>query len=225
MIRPANLKGVPDYFTSKALQEDTAIAHAGARGVDLICVNPSVFVGPHDHRPSASMAMLTGYIFDPLKLTFQGGANLLHAADVARAHVLLAQHGTPGQRHIVCSRDNWAWKSIHQTIAQAAGVHSPRFAMGKRSSLVGTALMELGAKLTGKPPLGTRSQARLVGSYFWYDGSRVWNLGFEPRGTRATIVDTLGWLLTSSLLTDRQCNRLRPVPEVLAARDAYASAS
>src|SRR6202012_5282951 len=65
--------GVPDYFISKALQERTAVEHASNVGVELVCANPSVFIGPYDFRPSASLATVTGYLSDPLKLTYPGG--------------------------------------------------------------------------------------------------------------------------------------------------------
>ena len=44
---------------------------------------------------------MTGYVLDPLKMTWPGGGNVVLALDVARAHVLLAERGTPGERYLV----------------------------------------------------------------------------------------------------------------------------
>ncbi|HET6345464.1 MAG TPA: NAD-dependent epimerase/dehydratase family protein, partial [Myxococcota bacterium] len=71
-------QGMPDYFTTKALQERTALARGRELGIEVVAVNPAVFIGPHDFRPSASLSTITAYLLDPLKVTYGGGINLSH---------------------------------------------------------------------------------------------------------------------------------------------------
>ena len=92
----SDLEGAPDYFYSKRLQEETAFECADREGVELVSICPSVFIGPYDFRPSASLPTVTGYLFDPMKLTYPGGVNIIHVQDVARAHFLLGEKGAPG---------------------------------------------------------------------------------------------------------------------------------
>ena len=96
---------------------------------------------------------------DPLKLTAPGGVNVIHAQDVARAHMLLCERARPYERHIVAS-ENWTWETIHRTIAELAGCSAPRVTVGRKGAIVGATFMELGSKLTGKAPLLTREMAR-----------------------------------------------------------------
>jgi len=216
-----HLQDTPAYFRSKALQEEIAVEHARERGVELISVNPSVIIGPNDFKPSASMATVTGYLLDPLKLTYPGGVNIVHVEDAARGHLLLAERGTPGERYLV-SADNWEWQRVHETISDLCRIGGPRITMGRKGAMLGTALMELGAKLTKKPPLGTRDQARLVGSYFWYNHSKAAALGYRARSTRDALVDTIAWLLDSSHLSAEQKAQIRPSMDVETARKRLA---
>ncbi len=208
----------PDYFVSKSKQERLAVTEARALGLELVVVNPSMVLGPHDYRPSTSLLALTGYLQDPLKLTYPGGVNIVHAQDVARGHLLLAERGAPYERHIVAA-ENWTWDTIHRTVAELMGTSAPRLHIGRRSAYVGAALMELGSKLTRKPPLGTRDMAKQVGRYFWYTSDKARRLGYTARPSRQTLIETLGWLLDSPHLKEREKKRLHPAAPVLDARD------
>ena len=102
------------------------------------------------------------------------------------------------------------------------GVSEPKLRMGKKAAFFGEIAMEMGSKLTGKPPLGTRDMAKMVGSYFWYNDQKAQELGHDGRGsTHRAIVDTIAWLLESPHLTPRQRQKLCPSTEVLAARKRF----
>ncbi len=217
----SDMEGVPDYFYSKWLQEKIALECADKEGVDLVSICPSVFVGPYDFRPSSSLPTVTGYLFDPMKLTYPGGVNIIHVQDVAKAHLTVGKKGTPGARYLVCG-DNREWTEVHELIAELAGVSKPKLRMGAKTAYWGGMAMEMGAKLTGKAPLATRDTAKMVGSYFWYNDEKAQQLGHNGHGsTRRAIVDTLAWLLESPHLTPKQRKSLNPSDEVLAAQERF----
>jgi dihydroflavonol-4-reductase len=215
------LDKAPDYFASKIIQEQAALQRGAELGVEVVAVNPSVFLGPRDLRPSAGLATISGYVTDPLHLTWPGGVNIAHAEDVARAHLLLAERGRAGERHIVCG-ENLEWGQVHQALSELCGVKGPGPSMAPAVAKAGTALMELGARLTGKPPLGTRDQANVIGCYFWYKGQKVEALGFKARPTREALVDAVAWWLDSPHITEAQRRKLRPSAEVQARRGQWA---
>jgi dihydroflavonol-4-reductase len=209
---------VPDYFVSKAAQEKLAIREAQALGLELIVVNPAVILGPYDFRPSTSLATITSYLKDPLKLSYPGGINIVHAADVARGHILLAERGEPFERYIV-GAENWQWPTIHRAIADLAGVAGPRLTVGRTGAYIGATFMELGSKVTRRPPMATRGMAKQVGRYFWYTHAKAAALGYRARPVHDTLRETLGWLLDSHHLSDKQKQALSPRTEVLDVRD------
>ena len=131
-----------------------------------MCVNPAVILGPNDQKPSASMGTITNYLFDPLKLTWPGGVNIVHAEDCARGHVLLADKGESGERYLPWGPITGAGQRVHETISHLCNVAKPTIKLNAKTALLGASLMELGAKFTGKPPQATRDQAMQVGNYF-----------------------------------------------------------
>lgn len=215
--------GPLDYIVMKAEQETHALAHAQEIGMPLVVANPCLFLGPDDPRGSAALAALTGYLIDPLKMTYPGGVGLLHADDVALGHWLLAERGTPYERHILAG-ENLEWTQLHRLIAELTGAPAPRLTLNRPLALVGTAAMELVAKLTHTAPLGTRAMASEVGNFHWFDSSKTRQLGFAPRSARETVLDTLAWLWTSPHLSSRARRSLRPCAELQASIDARANA-
>lgn len=212
-----NLDSMPQYFQSKAVQERIAMERAQEQKVDLVCANPAVILGPNDQKPSASMGTITNYLFDPFKITWPGGVNIVHAEDCARGHVLLAEKGESGERYLL-GADNWHWKRVHETISRLCNVSKPTIRLNSKTALLGASLMELGAKFTGKAPQATRDQAMQVGHYFWYNHSKAARIGYRSRSTRDALLDTLAWLLDSPHLDEGQRNGLNPSVELETAR-------
>jgi dihydroflavonol-4-reductase len=214
---------LPEYYLSKIAQERTAFERARALGVELCAVCPGMVVGPHDYRLSPSNAIIAAYWEDPFGTTWPGGCNLVHAADVARGHVLVAERGAPGERYFLGS-ENWEWSLIHRTIAELSGLPAPRVHANHTASYLAAAAMELASGLTGKPPRNTRAQARAVGRFFWYRNDKARALGFAPRPARQALAETIAWLLVQSPHVSRELrSRLHPSIEVMRAREAFLS--
>lgn len=193
----------PDYFQSKALQERIAVEMARELGVELVVVNPSLFVGPHDYKPSASSQTLTGFLRDPLKMTYPGGVCLAHAADVARGHLIVLERGTPGERHIV-GGENIEFRTLHEMLAVMTDGPGPRVTVNRTLAMGGAALMELAAVVTRRPPLATRALAAQMGRYFWYSSDKMRRMGYEHRSAKQTVRETLAWWITSPHVSKRE---------------------
>ncbi len=193
----------PDYFQSKALQERIAVEMARELGVELIVVNPSLFVGPHDYKPSTSSQTLTGFLRDPLKMTYPGGVCLAHVADVARGHLIALEQGTPGERHIV-GGENIEFRTLHDMLAVMTDGPGPRITMNRTLAVGGAALMELASMVTRRPPAATRALAGQVGRYFWYSSAKMRRMGYEHRTAKQTVRETLSWWIKSPHVNARE---------------------
>lgn len=211
--------GGVDYFETKTLQEKLARERAKEIGIEVVYPAPAIMLGPHDHRPSTGLESVINYLQDPLKLTYPGGCNYLHAADAARGHMLLADKGVPGERYILCG-DNLEWTDAHRIISELAGVKGPGMRMGRGPAYVAATLMELGSAITKKPPLATRKLAKQIGRYFFYKGDKAKALGFSARPAREVFADAIAWLLIAPHMTEAARRAMKPAPEVLAARAA-----
>ena len=207
------------YSISKAAQEEAGFARAAQLGIELVAVCPGMCLGQHDYRLSPSNAILCSYLKDPWKLTWPGGCNLVSVRDVARGHLLAGQKGKPGQRYVLGS-ENLEWPAIHQMIAELLGTSGPKFTANHTSSYLAAAAQELIASLTRQPPLSTRTQAKMVGRYYWYNHARAADLGYKPRPARAALADAAAWLLSTPHIGLQLRASLTPSRDVYAAWEA-----
>lgn len=179
-------------------------------------------VGPFGASLGPSNAVITSYLADPLKLTWAGGCNIVSVRDVALGHILLAERGEAGRRYVLGS-ENLAWSDIHATIADLAGVPAPRRAVSAVTCYAIALGEEAKASLTGRPPLATRAQARMVGRYYWYSHARAAALGYAPRPAREALADALAWLSPSRHVSREMRTGMRLAREVHLARSRSAA--
>jgi len=188
--------GESAYVLAKIAQERAAAGAARELGVEIVFACPTMSLGPFGAGLGPSNGLVTSYIADPLRLTWAGGCNIAAAQDVAAGHVLLAERGEAGARYVL-GGDNLAWRDIHGLIAELTGVPAPR-AQASAVACYGVAVAEeTRARLTGKAPLATRAQARMVGRYYWYSHARAAALGYRPRPARAALAEAIAWLSAS----------------------------
>lgn len=208
------------YSIAKAAQEEAGFARAAQLGVECVAVCPGMCLGRHDYRLSPSNAILCSYLKDPWKLTWPGGCNLVAVRDVARGQLLVAQKGASGLRYILGS-ENLEWSSIHKMIAELLGTSPPKFTANHTSSYLAATAQELIASLSRQPPLTTRTQAKMVGRYYWYSHARAAELGYAPRPARAALADAAAWLLSSPHIPMPLRASLHPSREVYTAWEAH----
>lgn len=213
----------PAYVRAKIAQEGEALAVARQLGVDLVIACPTMSIGPFGASLGPSNGVITSYLADPLRLTWAGGCNLVSVRDVARGHVLLAERGVAGERYVLGS-ENLEWRAIHERIAALAGVAPPGATASAVSCYWVALAEEARARLTGRPPLATRAQAKMVGRYYWYSHARAAALGYAPRPAADALAEAIAWLAASPHVDRETRMRLRLARPVQAARLAAAAA-
>ncbi|MEU9125674.1 NAD-dependent epimerase/dehydratase family protein [Streptomyces sp. NPDC048506] len=209
---------LPDYFDTKLEQERAALALGAELGLEVVAACPTIVVGGPDWRLVPSNALLTRYLTDPLRTTYPGGCNIVSVRDVADGHVLLAERGTAGERYLL-GGENWAWRTIHQTVSELCGTHGPWATATHTGAYLAATLAEIRAVLSARPPSTTRAEARTMGRYYWYRHEKAAALGYTPRPARQALAEALGWLVTSPHVPDRVRSGLRLHPEVAGTRE------
>ena len=129
--RPADERDAPPpwelavpYKRSKLAAERVAVARA-ARGQDIVIVNPTTTVGPHDHRPTPSGCMVRDVVAGRIRGYIKtSGLNVVSAQDVARGHVLALERGRTGERYLL-GGENLSMQAAFALIAELAGVSAP----------------------------------------------------------------------------------------------------
>jgi dihydroflavonol-4-reductase len=197
------------YYEAKT--ESERLAHALARelGVDLVAVNPTMIVGPHDWRTTPSNGLVRDLLTGRVPIT-PGGLCWVGVADVARAHVLAAEEGRGGERYLACG--------VNRTNEQLAADLRALTGYGATLKLPGWAVLaaaevsEAVAQLTGGRPLVAREITReVVHRYAWHTHDKATReLGWTPAPIDVALAETVRWLVFREELPERMCEELRP---------------
>jgi dihydroflavonol-4-reductase len=128
-----------NYVTTKHEAEERAFAAAWA-GMDVVVVNPCMLTGPRfDGRKRPGLMGNTAQ--GRTRWMPPGGTSVADVADVAQGCVLAFERGAKGERYVLGGH-NVAWKTLHEKVAQIAGVPPPR----RNVPILAARTLELGAQ-------------------------------------------------------------------------------
>jgi dihydroflavonol-4-reductase len=201
-----------DYVHAKRAAEQVALG-AGLLGQKVVVVNPGYLVGPEDHARSAMGHFCTRFWRGRLPVAPAGGLNLVDVRDVARGHLLAAEHGRPGQRYIL-GGENRSFHEFLALLAEVAGMRPRGIVPLSRWTMMALAgLSTWAAWMGGTAPFPSLQQARLS-HYYWFCRSdrAVRELGYRSRPLADTLADTYRWWLAQGKLRLRGANQwwMRP---------------
>jgi len=188
------------YLMSKAAMEK-AVLEAAKEGLPAVVVNPTVFFGPYDSKPTSGTQILM-IARRRMPVDVQGLVNVIDVRDVAAGLIKAAERGRVGERYIL---GNWntTQKELNELIARVAGVMAPMVA-------VPFALARYGAKF-GDWAFRTllRSQAPVPGFFVevlrhmqHYDCSKaIRELDYPRNPVEPAIRDALVWFRENGYLS------------------------
>lgn len=198
-----------DYYRAKIDGERAAQEAAAEHGVEVVVLCPTLVLGPLDYRVTPSMRPVLD-MANGTGPTLEGGANVVGVRDVARAQLLAAERGRPGERYLV-GGDNLTLRRIGELVAASTGrtpkhVTAPRWVF-----LAMSAMAELGAAVTGRPPQLTRAAVRdVVGTWAWFDCTKAKDeLGFEAEPADRVVREALEWFLEQGWLAPAVAEAVR----------------
>lgn len=181
----------PAYDRSKYAGEQRILAVAGSE-VDVVIVNPSGIIGPHDYGPSRMGETILQLRDRKIPVNVGGGFDFVDVRDVSNGLIAAATCGKPGENYLL-SGTRISIKELGQLVA----AHS-----GTRASWVDMPLPlveplgPLVLKLTrpGKVPLFTPDSLHaLRWSPAVSHHKAASELGYAPRAIHHTVGDTLDW--------------------------------
>jgi len=187
---PLGIIGRWPYYRAKLFAEQAALSRS-RDGFDVVCVNPSLLLGPGDVRGS-STGDVRQFLEGDLLAVPAGGLSFVDARDAAEAMCLAMEHGRGGERYLV-GACNLTMEAFVQRLARASGVKPPRIALPRSRALVrlGASLMNRLAPQMGVAPIDPATFE--MASCFWYlDSSKAESaLGFRARDPNVTLYDTV----------------------------------
>jgi dihydroflavonol-4-reductase len=183
-----------DYHVSKWQAEQHVLDFGRRTGLPVVVVNPATIVGPLDYRVTPSNAPLQTCLDRGLLFTFDSGLTVVHAADVARGHLLALLHGAPGERYIL-GGDRITIPDYFKLICRLCGRPAPRLHLPRWGLLAAGVAFSLLRGLGWRKVPFTFTQARLLaGCYGWYASDKaVRQLGYSWRPLAEAVAGYLDW--------------------------------
>ncbi len=182
------------YCRSKFLAEEAA-RNAAANGQPVVIVNPTLPIGPGDHRVTPPTRMLLDFIngANPAFLEFE--MNMVDVRDAALGHLLAAERGRIGERYIL-GGDNVRLSQVLEFLEELTGLPMPRARIPYSLALMVAAVSEFTADhVTGRAPKASLTGVRLAGTAMTFNNARAREeLGLAPRPARAALRDAVRWL-------------------------------
>ena len=177
--------GIP-YVNSVHEAEVEAIRLA-AKGLPLVCVNPTVVFGPGDIHVT-STRLVRSFLLGRVPAYADGGLNVVDVRDVAEGHLLADERGRVGERYILGGR-NFTFDRLFADLGRISGVEPP-LKVPRPLAAVAASVLKIGPGRTTLTP-----QEVLAASQFWtYRSSKAKReLGWKARPHEETLEATVNW--------------------------------
>lgn len=179
------------YYRAKLFAERAAL-EANVPGFAVICVNPTLLLGPGDAFGSSTEDVVR-FLNGKIPAIPSGGLSFVDARDAAEAMRLAMDKGVPAKRYLVGAQ-NLTLREFFARLARVSGVKAPWIPMPRSPELarVGAKMAEkLASRFGVELPLDSVS-LDMAQRYWYLDASLAEReLGWTSRDPMETLADTV----------------------------------
>ena len=181
---------VTPYVRSRVQAEDLVLQYARERGLPAVAMCVSTTYGSGDWGRTPHGAVIAGAAFGKLPFVMSGiDAESVGIDDAAKALILAADRGTPGERYLI-SEKMISNAEVARLAAEAAGVAPPQRSIPLALSYVMAAAGTLKGRLRGTDEQLSLESLRLMRAEAELDHSKaVRELGWQPRPVEESIAE------------------------------------
>jgi len=186
-----------DYVRTKTAM--TRAVWARQRGGDpAVQVFPTILLGPgaltRGNHTAGILSDIGRGRFPGLVGDGEQKWNLVGVDDAARGHVLALEKGRPGGCYALGGED-WTQRELVTRAAGLFGRKPPLRRLGIALPLTVAMVAEAWARLSGRPPILTRGEARLYNHHWAVSSLRARaELDYVPESVQKVLEDTVAWL-------------------------------
>jgi len=145
-----------EYERTKYLGEQEALKLA-QEGLPLVVVMPTGVYGPGDTKITGRL--LAAYLNRRLPALINMRTNMVFVDDVVEGHIAAMERGRPGEKYIM-GGENASSRDVLSLVAEMEGRRWIPPTIPHWMGMAAGLFYEMGAKLTGKPPLISRDFVR-----------------------------------------------------------------
>jgi dihydroflavonol-4-reductase len=160
-----------------------------ARGLPLVCVNPTFCLGAGDHRLT-STRLVRSFLLGRIPVYTEGAVCVVDVRDVAEGHMLADERGQIGERYILGGR-NFTFDRLFADLGRLSGIDPPV----RLPPVAARAAVRVLASARGPWPL-TPDEVRASSQWWTYRSARARReLAWSARPHEETLEATVGWHL------------------------------
>ncbi len=183
----ADWDGGGPYIESRRAAEDLVLSYARDRGLPAVALCVSTTYGPGDWQPTPHGGALAMVGAGRLPVYFGYSLEVVGIEDAARAMLLAADRGRPGERYIISDRF-MSSQDVHRVAAEAAGVRVPKIGIPLSVLYAGARLNDLAAGVLRRDLKFATVGMRIVENMGRLDHSKaVRELGWQPEPVEDSI--------------------------------------
>jgi dihydroflavonol-4-reductase len=188
------------YDRSKQAGQAIALA-MNSSDMEVVTVNPTSIIGPHDHRPSKMGQVILDLCKGRLPFIFDGGFDFCDCRDVARGVVHALTMGRGGQSYLLAGK--WySFQDLVRLLAKVSGLNLRTVTLPSVAGRLGLPLIMGMAWLTKKEPLYTTEalEAIVAGNRKISSAKAIRELDYQVRPLEETLRDTFKWFTENGYL-------------------------
>jgi len=190
------------YVQSKFLAEGVALELFRKSGLPVIIVNPTMPVGPGDHRPTPTGQLLLDCLGQRLPAYLDTGMNWVHVRDVAVGHILAAEKGELGRRYILGNKDgNWTLPQTFAALKKLVNIRIPEKKIPHWLAMRIAEGNEITSFFTRKEPRVSVAGVQLAKHKLWFNPARaIRELGLPQTPPETAFADAVQWFQANGYL-------------------------
>lgn len=199
--RPADPEtAIGFYKKTKVMAERLVERVVADQGLDVVIVNPSMPVGPHDIKPTPSGRMIIEAAMGRMPAYLDTGLNIVHVDDVAAGHVAALRLGRTGERYILGGQ-NVTLGDMLTTIARLTGRRPPFMALPLAPLIPFAYFSEILARLFGHTPMLTRDALKMARYKMFFTSDKAMReLGYSARPHEEGLKAAIDWFAGAGML-------------------------
>lgn len=202
---PVSLADMVGHYKRSKFQAEFEALKAADAGQDVIILNPTTPIGPHDLKPTPTGRIIVDFLNHKFPAYMDTGLNLVDVREVARMHYAAIEKGKSGERYIL-GGENLTLKQILDKMSAITGIPSPTIRIPHIIALAYAYYEEkVTAGMKGKEPRATIEEVQMARKKMFAASAKAeLGLGFEVMPVYQALRASIHWFQTHGYAPPQQ---------------------
>ena len=198
------------YYKRSKYVAEHEVLRAGAEGLPVVLVLPTMPLGPRDRAPTPTGRTVLDFLNGRIRGYTDTSMNVVDVDDVAAGHLLAAERGRPGRSYIL-GGENIPFKKMLTQLAELTGLPAPALRVPAPAALAAARLSELiEGRLAGRAPRVPLEAARMATTQMVFDDSRARReLGYCSRPAHLALERAARWFTEQGYVSSSRLAKIR----------------